>query len=67
MCRPEEGWKVHAGEEVKAFEEVAIKLCTRSRIKDGAIKDEDAAREEPGRKLIEVRLYSLLVVCFHVG
>jgi len=42
-------------------------LRAQTDIREGAIKDEEAAREAFGRELGVVRPSSLLVVCFHVG
>jgi len=54
-------------EEAKELEKVVNKLRTQAKIKEGVIKDEEAARKASGRELSEVRPSSLLVVCFHVG
>jgi len=55
------------GEEAQELEKVVIKLRTQAEIKEGAIKDEEAAREASGRELSKVRPSSLLVACFNVG
>ena len=54
-------------EQVKELEKVVVKLRAQADIREGAIKDEGAAREASVRKLSEVGLFSLLIVCFHVG
>ena len=54
-------------EEAKELEKVVVKLRTQAEIKEGTIKDEEAAREASGREVSEVRAFSLLVICFHVG
>ena len=54
-------------EETKELDKVVIKLRTQAEIKEGAIKDEEAAREASVRELSQVRASSLLVVCFQVG
>jgi hypothetical protein len=54
-------------EDSKELEKVVIKLRTQAETKEGAIKDEEAVWEVSGRKLSEVRLSSVLVLCFHVG
>ena len=53
-------------EEAKELWKVATKLRTHAEIEEGAIKDEEAARETSGHELSEVRASSLLV-CLHVG
>ena len=45
-------------EEAKELEKVVIKLRTQAEIKEGVIKDEEAAREASGREVSEVRLSS---------
>jgi structural maintenance of chromosome 2 len=42
-------------EEAKELEKVVIKLRTQAEIKEGTIKDEEAARDASGRELNEVR------------
>ena len=42
-------------EEARRLEKVVIKLRTQAEIKEGVIKDEEAAREASGRELSEVR------------
>jgi len=54
-------------EEVKELRKVMIKLRTKAEIKELATKEEEAARKGSWRELSEVRAYSLLVACFHVG
>jgi len=53
-------------EKAKELEKVMIKLRTQAEIKEGAIKDEESAREASGRELSEVRPSSLLDICFHI-
>jgi len=55
-------------EEAKELEKVVIKLRTQTEIKEGTIKDEEAAREASGRELSEVRPSSFFSYrFFHVG
>ena len=46
-------------EEVKELEKAVIKLRTQAEIKEGTIKDEEAARDVSGRELSEVRRFVL--------
>ena len=54
-------------EEAQELEKVVIKLRTQAENKEGAIKDEEAARDASGRELSKVRPSSPLVACFNVG
>jgi hypothetical protein len=47
-------------EEAKELEKAVIKLRTQAEIKEGSIKDEEAARDVSGRELSEVRARPLL-------
>jgi hypothetical protein len=48
----------------KEFETVAAELRIQAEIEEGAIKDEEAAREVSGRGLSEVRASSFHAICF---
>jgi structural maintenance of chromosome 2 len=50
-------------EEAKELEKAVVKLRTQAEIKEGTIKDEEAARDASGRELSEVRLSVPSVVC----
>jgi hypothetical protein len=50
--------------EAKELEIVATKSRPKAEIEEGAIKDEEAAREAPACELSEVRASSFLVICF---
>jgi hypothetical protein len=50
--------------EAKELETVTTELRIQAEIEEGAIKDEEAAREASGRELGEVRASSVHVICF---
>jgi len=54
-------------EEAKELGKVVIKLCTKSEIKEGTIKNEEAAWEVSGMSLARCMCLFFLVICFHVG
>ncbi len=51
----------------KELGKVVIKLCTKSEIKEGTIKNEEAAWEVSGMSLARCMCLFFLVICFHVG
>jgi structural maintenance of chromosome 2 len=53
-------------EEAKELEKAVIKLRTQAEIKEGTIKDEEAARDASGRELSEVRPFVSFVVYLRV-